>query len=148
MKYLWLMFILIIVSCQQQDKQINQLQKRVDSLQTLVDKSYKPGFGELMNLVHHHFDELHRAGQNANWQYAEFEMHEMQEAFDNIATFQAQRKETTQLKMIFPALDRMKQTLKNPNAEDFNKSYIDILNTCNACHKQTGYDFIKITKPE
>jgi len=148
MKYLWLMFILIIVSCQQQDKQINQLQKRVDSLQTLVDKSYKPGFGELMNLVYHHFDEMYRAGQNANWKYAEFEIHEMQEAFDNIATYQAQRKETAQLKMIFPALEEMKNTLKNPGAENFNKSYINILNTCNACHKQTGYDFIKITKPE
>ena len=148
MKYLWLMLILIIVSCQQQDKQINQLQKRVDSLQTLVDKSYKPGFGELMNLVHHHFDEMYRAGQIANWQYTEFEIHEMREAFDNISIYQSQRKETAQLKMIFPALEKMKQILKKTNVTDFNKAYINILNTCNACHKQTGYDFIKIIKPE
>ena len=148
MKYLWLIFLLIVVSCRYDNNKIYQLQKRIDSLQIALDKSYKPGFGELMNLVHHHFDEMYRAGQNANWPYAEFEIHEMQEAFDKITGYQAQRKETAQLKMIFPALDKMRQTLKNPNTEDFNKSYIDILNTCNACHKQTGYGFIIITNPD
>ena len=148
MKYLWLSLLIIVVSCRYDYNKINQLQKQIDSLQTAVDKSYKPGFGEMMNTVNHHFQELYKAGQVSNWSYAEFEIHEMQEAFDKITVFQAQRKETAQLKMIFPALDKMRQTLKNPNTEDFNKSYIDILNTCNACHKQTGYGFIIISNPD
>ncbi len=124
---------------------IIQLQKEVDSLKTVVGRSYKPGLGELMNMVNHHFRELYRAGQTKNWRYASFEIHEMQEVFDKMRIYQAQRKETKQLKMIFPALENMKRSLKNPHQTDFNKAYNTIQNTCNACHLLTGYGFIKIT---
>ncbi len=147
MKYFWMSFVWLVISCQQNDRQIIQLQKQVDSLKTVIARSYKPGFGDLMNTVNHHFQELYRAGQTKNWRYATFEIHEMQEVLKKIITYQAQRKETTRLKMIFPSLQNMTRILKNPNQSDFDKAYNHIQNTCNACHKLTGYDFIKITTP-
>jgi len=46
-----------------------------------------------MSGVQAHHSKLWSAGQNQNWKLADFEIHEIMEAIDNIQKYQSERKE-------------------------------------------------------
>ena len=60
------------------------LQRRIDSLETKLADMYKPGFGEFMSSIQAHHSKPWFAGQNENWKLADFEVHEIMEAIENM----------------------------------------------------------------
>jgi hypothetical protein len=150
MKNIFWLFIIILslFSCRPKQKVNESLQKQVDSLQTVLDNVYKPGFGESMNLIHHHFTEIWQAGKDENWKYAAFEINEMKEAVENIEKYQKDREEVSQLIMFDAPVDSLILSVKNHNQKTFSKNYKKLLHTCNACHLKTKYEFIQIKMPE
>jgi hypothetical protein len=56
----------LLTACHQSGEQILKLQREVDSLKKAVKNTYKPGFGESMNLIHRHFTEIWQAGKDEN----------------------------------------------------------------------------------
>ncbi|MBO9531092.1 MAG: hypothetical protein J7514_15265, partial [Acinetobacter oleivorans] len=70
------------------------MQNRIDSLQSQLEHSYKPGFGDFMGRIQVHHNKLWFAGQNQNWKLADFEIHEISEAVSDIQKYQAHRKES------------------------------------------------------
>jgi len=144
---IYLLIILSFISCQPKNKGVEKLQKQVDSLQTALNNVYKPGFGESMNVVHHHYLEIGQAGLDKNWQYAYFELKEMMEAVENIEKYQKDRKEIGLLKMLDKPVTELMHITKKENENSFKDAYVNLTNTCNACHLQTNYAFIKIEIP-
>src|ERR1700712_4840560 len=76
------------------------LQNRIDSLQTKLAQTYKPGLGEFMSSIQIHHAKLWFAGENQNWQLADFEIGEIKEALENIPVYCADRPEVQKLPMI------------------------------------------------
>ncbi len=144
MKYLWTFSIIILISCQNKSNQLQELTRKVDSLQIDLKNAYRPGFGSSMNWVQHHFEEIAIGAMTSNWPYAAFEIKEMEEAFGNIAQYQKERKETALLYMISQPIMELKLAVKNTDSIQFKKAYQQVWQTCNKCHMQTGYGFIKI----
>lgn len=95
MKYI-LPFLLIsgLLSCNQKAGDLQTLQNRIDSLELNIGEAYKPGFGDFMGTIQLHHNKLWFAGQNQNWELADFEIHEIIEAIDDIKMYQKTRKET------------------------------------------------------
>ena len=142
----YLLLLILLASCKPPDSHIEKLQQQIDSLQTQIKRVYKPGFGASMNLVHHHFKELYKAGKQQNWQYAAFEIHEMKEAFENIEKYQSDRKETKEIPMINPFMEALSAAIETKDKTQFDKKYQATVQACNTCHSKTGYGFISIER--
>jgi hypothetical protein len=145
-----LFVILIIVSATsscQQSKQ-NALQQKVDSLEKKLANTYKPGFGEFMSSIQVHHAKLWFAGQNQNWELADFEMHEIAEAIDAIKEYQTEREESKKVDMLKPSLDAVKDAIEKKDPVLFNSSYLLLTTTCNNCHKAVNFGFNVVKVPE
>ncbi len=149
MKQIVFFFLTIgMFGCTQQTGQTKALQNRVDSLESKLADTYKPGFGDLMSRIQVHHNKLWFAGQNQNWQLADFEVHEITEAINDIRKYQAQRKESQMIGMILPALDSVNTAIQQKNSALFKNSYIFLTNTCNNCHRAADFEFNVVKIPD
>ena len=144
-------FIILIIACVtsscQQSKQ-NALQQKVDSLEKKLANTYKPGFGEFMSSIQVHHAKLWFAGQNQNWQLADFEMHEIAETLEAIQQYQSEREESKKVDMLKPSLDAVKDAIDKKDVALFNSSYLLLTNSCNNCHKAVNFGFNVVKIPE
>lgn len=145
---LLILLTLGLFSCNQQMDNTADLQKRIDSLESKLENTYKPHFGDFMSSIQAHHTKLWFAGQNENWDLADFEIHELEEAIEDIQKFHAGRKEAELIGMILPALDSVEVAVKKKDLVLFKKNYNLLTNTCNTCHKQTDHGFVVIKLPE
>jgi hypothetical protein len=145
-----LFFILIfgLFACNQQTDNTKVLQNRIDSLESKLADTYKPGFGEFMSGIQTHHSKLWFAGQNENWKLADFEVHEIMEAIEDIQKFQTERKESQMIGMINPALDSINNAIQQKNPALFKSSYTLLTNTCNNCHRAADFEFNVVKIPD
>ena len=125
-----------------------KLESRIDSLEKKLTDTYKPGFGEFMSGIQVHHAKLWFAGINNNWELADFEVHEIMEALEDLQKFQSERKEAKALPMLNPALDSVNAAIQQKDPARFKSSYILLTATCNNCHKAVDYSFNEVKIPE
>lgn len=147
-KTLLILLTLGLFACNQQIDNTKDLQDQINSLEIKLTNTYKPGFGDFMGSIQAHHAKLWFAGQNENWDLADFEVHEIMEAVEDIEEFHKGRKETELMGMILPPLDSISKAIDQKNAALFNSSYTSLTNTCNACHKAVEMEFIFIKTPD
>lgn len=137
----------VFFACNQQtDNKV--LQNRIDSLESKLADTYKPGFGEFMSGIQTHHSQLWFAGQNENWKLADFEVHEIMEAIEDIQKFQTERKESQMIGMINPALDSINNAIQQKNPALFKSSYTLLTYTCNNCHRAADFEFNVVKIPD
>lgn len=145
-------FIIILTfglfACNQQIDKTQALQNRIDSLEHKLADTYKPGFGEFMSSIQIHHSKLWFAGQNENWKLADFEVHEIMEAIEDIQKFQTERKESQMIGMINPALDSINYAIQQKNSALFKSSYTLLTNTCNNCHREADFEYNVVKIPD
>src|SRR6266487_2490293 len=145
---LFLSIVLLLFACNNSPNQSVQLQQRVDSLQKKIDDAYKPGLGEFMSSIQVHHAKLWFAGKNNNWKLADFEIHEIMEAVEDIQHYAADREEVKELPMLQPALDSVSKAINEKEKNLFSKDFIMLTNTCNNCHRAVHYEFNMVKIPE
>jgi len=145
---LGILSFLFLISCSNNSDKINELQNRIDSLQSLIDDSYKPGFGEFMTNIQIHHAKLWFAGTNQNWKLAQFEIQEIKESLEDIQKYQLEREETKTLPIIFAPLDSVQAAVSDSSLNKFKQSFTNLTNTCNACHQAVNNEFNKIKIPD
>jgi hypothetical protein len=124
------------------------LQSQIDSLQTQINNAYKPGLGEFMSGIQVHHEKLWFAGTAQNWRLADFEIHEIMEAVDDIKTYASDRPEVKNLVMLQPAIDSINNSIQQKDVASFKRNFLTLTNTCNNCHQSVNYDFNKIKIPD
>lgn len=142
------LIIIASFSCNQSAPNNQALQKKVDSLQAKINNAYKPGLGEFMSQIQMHHAKLWFAGKYGNWELANFEIGEIQEALDDIPKYCADRPEVKSIQMIIPAMDSLSNAVKEMNENKFGSAYTLLTVTCNNCHKATNHGFNVIKIPE
>ena len=101
----------------------------------------------MMGIQEHHA-KLWFAGTNANWKLADFEIHEIMEAVDDIQQYDTERSETKEIKMIIPPIDSVAEAIKIKDESLFRRSFVMLTNTCNNCHSAVQYDFNMVKIPD
>ena len=139
---------LLTTSCKQPGNSNAALQSRIDSLEKKIAATYKPGFGEFMSSIQVHHAKLWFAGQNQNWELADFEMHEIAETIDAIKEYQTEREESKKVDMLKPSLEAVNDAIDKKDPALFNSSYLLLTNTCNNCHKAVNFAFNVVKVPE
>ncbi|HET6557518.1 MAG TPA: hypothetical protein VFG54_09405, partial [Prolixibacteraceae bacterium] len=99
-----LSFFLTACAGQHADK-VQQLQNRVDSLQTKLEKAYIPDFGEFMIDIQVHHSKLWFAGKHQNWELADYEVKKIKETIYDLVKYQSERKEISIMGMVDRSVD-------------------------------------------
>lgn len=141
-----LLLCLCVCACQSGKETL--LQNKVDSLEKQISNTYKPGFGEFMSSIQVHHAKLWFAGNQQNWQLADFEIHEIMESLDAIKKYETDRPESGKISMLDPALDRINQAILQKDTAAFNNSFVFLTNTCNHCHQAVNFAFNVVKIPE
>ncbi|MBS1656454.1 MAG: hypothetical protein JSU05_16485, partial [Bacteroidetes bacterium] len=139
--------LFLFSSCHSKDNSA-MMTAKIDSLQQQLNHVYKPGFGEFMSSIQVHHNKLWFAGQNQNWKLADFEIHEIMEAIDNIKELETDRPESKKIDMLNPALDSINHAIQEQNSTSFKNSFIFLTQTCNNCHIETNFEFNQVKIPE
>jgi len=141
------LLLLSFIACDEANRE-QALQNRIDSLEQKLNETYKPGFGEFMSNIQVHHEKLWFAGENENWKLADFEIHEIMEALDDIKQFEKNRPESKEIDMLKPAIDSMNNAITKKDAALFKSSFIFLTNTCNNCHRTVNFEFNVVKMPE
>lgn len=146
MKLLSLIIItFIFISCNESTGTKN-LKLQIDSLNQKLSNNYSPGLGEFMSGIQVHHAKLWFAGTNGNWKLADFEIHEIMEAVEDIQKFNTDRPEVKSIGMITTPLDSVNIAIVKKDPTAFKSAFNLLTNSCNSCHKATdhGYNVIKM----
>ncbi len=138
--------LFLIMACNHKNREVSQLQTKIDSLENRLNQAYVPGFGEFMSGIQVHHNKLWFAGINRNWPLADFEIHEIIETVGYIQKYQTRRKESREVDILLPVLDSVSAAVRTGNEIAFRKNFNVLTETCNTCHKQTdfGFNIVKI----
>ena len=140
----------MLVSCQSNNEledRVEELTKKIESLETANENKFKPGLGTLMNAIQIHHLKLWKSGINENWELANFELHELEERFEDIERYHINSSNIKSVKMIYPQLADLEEVVKEKNKITFIKEYELLTATCNSCHQINDHPFIKIAVP-
>jgi hypothetical protein len=147
-KIIFITSVITLAACNNTYVPNKDLQSQIDSLQTQINNAYKPGLGEFMSGIQVHHEKLWFAGTAQNWRLADFEIHEIMEAVDDIKTYASDRPEVKNLVMLQPAIDSINNSIQQKDVVSFKRNFVTLTNTCNNCHQSVNYDFNKIKIPD
>jgi hypothetical protein len=146
-KLLIFLICLSFFSCRQSSPN-STLQKQVDSLQLALKNAYKPGLGEFMSQIQVHHAKLWFAGKDENWDLANFEIGEIQEALNDIPKYCSDRPEVKSIGMITAPIYNIGNAIKEKDENKFVADFTVLTATCNDCHKETNHGFNMIKIPD
>lgn len=141
-----LLLALSLLACNHASNE-HALQTRIDSLESKLANTYKPGFGEFMSSIQVHHAKLWFAGQSQNWKLADFEINEIKESLEGIKEYCTDRTETKSIDMIAPSMDSLSNAIEHQDMAQFNKRYLVLTSNCNNCHHATNHAFNVIKVP-
>lgn len=115
-------------------------------------KPYRPGLGELMTaFVQPRHTKLGLAGMAGNWDYAAYELDQLQGIFDDIGKFILKHGELSIPEAIgatvTPPMNALDKAIKAKDQAGFTKAYADLTAGCNACHASAGHPMLVIKVP-
>ena len=114
---------------------------------------YVIGLGEIMGLTQMRHAKLWFAGQNANWDLADYEFAELKEGFDDVMKFHPTHdgvpKPLTELIPIFidEPLAGLGKAIEAKDKAKFETAFDSLTNGCNSCHSAANFGFNVITRP-
>ena len=148
MKSTIIISMIIIAGCHNTYVPNKDLQSQIDSLKKQVNTAYKPGLGDFMTGIQVHHEKLWFAGTAQNWRLADFEIHEIMEAVDDIKLYASDRPEVKFISMLQPVIDSINSSILQKDLPSFKQNFVMLTATCNNCHKEVDYDFNRIKIPE
>jgi hypothetical protein len=114
---------------------------------------YIPGLGEIMTFQQMRHVKLWFAGESANWALAAYELDELNEGFEDVATYHPMHKDAElplpQLidKMIKAPVGQLDEAIKAQDRDRFEKAFDQLTEGCNGCHQATKFGFNVVTRP-
>jgi len=116
-------------------------------------QSYRPGLGDLMTMtVQPRHTKLGLAGQEKNWAYAAYELHELEESFERAARVWPMYRTVSIADLIAATtkepMEAVSAAIKGADAAKFVAAYGRLTETCNACHQTTGRGVVVIQVPK
>jgi hypothetical protein len=121
--------------------------------QAAAPQVYRPGLGDLMTMtVQPRHTKLGLAGQEKNWTYAAYELHELEEAFERAARVWPIYRKTNIAELVVATtkepMEAVAQAIKSADAAKFTEAYGRLTATCNSCHQSTERAFVVIQAPK
>jgi hypothetical protein len=116
-------------------------------------QAYRPGLGDLMTMtVQPRHIKLGLAGQEKNWLYAKYELHELEESFERVVRVWPKYKGFP-LGGMLDAITKgpmaaVSKAIADQDAEQFAAAYGHLTEGCNACHQAANVGMVVIKVPD
>lgn len=107
-------------------------------------------FGQLMSEVGHRFERLGMAGRAGAWELAAYDVHELEEVFEEDMPHARPPAEVTidlvPLAAAFAStpLPELSRAIEGHDTARFETAFASTATACNACHQATGHGFIVV----
>ena len=114
---------------------------------------YIIGLGEIMTAVQMRHAKLGIAGQNANWELAEYELDELDEGLQDALTWHPNHKSVPRpLTVMIPEYSKqpmadLRAAVAAKDGKRFAASFDTLTDSCNACHQEAKFGFNKVINP-
>ena len=113
---------------------------------------YRPVTSDLMNaVIQPRHIKLWLAGKRGDWEYAEYERHNIGGALARIAAaipvYKGQPTESLDAAFATPSLAELDTAIKQKDAAAFERAYGDLTTGCNQCHQATNHRMVVIKVP-
>src|SRR4030081_3866406 len=114
---------------------------------------YRPGLGDLRTMtVQPRHLKVGLAGQERNWDFLTYEVHELEEALERVAKFVPKWREIDIAGLIVGStkepIEALEEAAKKRDAAAFNEAYARLTAACNACHQSAKVGMIAIQVPK
>jgi hypothetical protein len=115
--------------------------------------AYRPGLGDLMTMtVQPRHLKVGLAGEQQNWAYAAYEVHELEEAFERVERLVPKWRDFDIAALVASTIrqpiEALEEAAKAKSPPLFNDAYEKLTAACNACHKSANLGMIVIQAPK
>jgi hypothetical protein len=116
-------------------------------------QAYRPGLGDLMTMtVQPRHIKLGLAGQEKNWPYAKYELHELEESFGRVLRtwpkFKGLPLDGMMEAIAKGPLADVSQAIVEKDSSKFASAFAQLTEGCNACHQAANVGMVVIKVPE
>lgn len=105
------------------------------------------GFGKTMIEVGYRYNELYWAGQNENWEYAKYQLEDLEEAMEKGFERRPNREKNAKNFMTVSIPDLMR-AIEEKSKPEFEQSFENLRISCNSCHKMEEMPSFKVETPK
>lgn len=110
-------------------------------------KFYQPGIGFFMGRIQTFHEKLGLSINGKNVDLANFYIHELEESIEDLTEMHEGRKETQLIHSLIPPIELIEDALESKDFVAAKDAYLQLTNSCNACHKSLDFEFIVIKTP-
>src|SRR3989344_5603902 len=97
-----------------------------------IEKQFR-GFDNAMVETGYRYQELYCAGQDQNWEYADYQLEKIKITIENGLERRPKRAKSAEHFLSY-VLPEMKKSLEKKDTEIFNKNFQTMTINCNSCH--------------
>lgn len=121
--------------------------------QEAPSSGYEPGLGAIMAQTQARHAKLWFAATNGNWPLARYELHELDEGFEDAVQYHPTHRggELLISDLIPQTMDEPMSALRSAvdeqSTEAFTRAFDALTRACNACHRATDFGFNVVTRP-
>ncbi|WP_291115569.1 hypothetical protein [Flavobacterium sp. UBA6135] len=115
-----------------------------EKIQT-IEKQFR-GFDNAMVETGYRYQELYWAGQDENWEYADYQLEKIKIAIENGLERRPKRAKPAE-HFLTSILPEMKKALEEKDTVVFNKNFQTLTINCNSCHAMEKVPFFSVQIP-
>ena len=104
------------------------------------------GFSRTMTETAYRYHELYWAGQDQNWEYAEYQREHIEEAME-LGFLRRPDREASSQQFMSQALPNMKRVISEEDKEKFLTEFTSLTASCNTCHAMEEVAFMTVKIP-
>lgn len=104
------------------------------------------GFSTTMVEVAYRYQEMYWAGQDENWEYADYQLEHIEEAMEEGFVRRPSRERAAKHFMTYTIVE-MDKAIKSENLDNFNEKFEQMRVDCKSCHNMEKVPFIDVTIP-
>ncbi|OGS71498.1 MAG: hypothetical protein A3G95_03665 [Flavobacteria bacterium RIFCSPLOWO2_12_FULL_31_7] len=110
-----------------------------------IEKQFR-GFDNTMVETGYRYQELYWAGQDENWEYADYQLDKIKLSIENGLERRPKRAKSAEHFLTY-VLPEIKKTLEKKDIEIFNKNFQTMTINCNSCHSMEKVPFFSVQIP-
>lgn len=148
MKYFALLTIILLLSAcnQKQETAQGKWIKGTEHEKIKIIENQFRGFDMAMVETGYRYQELYWAGQDENWEYADYQLEKIQKAVENGLERRPKRAQSAQ-HFLTVTLPQMKEALKKRDPVIFNENFQILTSSCVSCHTMEKVPFFAVKTP-
>ena len=140
--------ILLFCSCQnkqEQSTQGNWINGTEHEKLEIIEKQFR-GFDMAMVETGYRYQELYWAGQDENWEYADYQIKKIRKAIENGLERRPKRAKSAE-NFLTVTLPEMGEALEERDTVVFNKNFKILTNSCISCHAMEKVPHFTVKTP-